>query len=629
MCGVAGILAIAGAPPTERELTAMNGAQSHRGPDDEGIYIDGIMGLAHRRLSIFDLSKAGHQPMASADDRYILTYNGEIYNWPEIRQQLRHNSWRSNTDTETLLQAFSEWGPDCLRRFNGMFAFAIWDRKQRTLFLARDRVGIKPLHLGTADGRIFFASEVKAMVAAGFPIGPNEEAVYDFLRWGLTDHSDATFFKGVEHVKPAHWIRINADGSREEHCYWDLPAIVRDSRSIDRSEAIEAYGGGLKETIRLYTRSDVPVGAFLSSGLDSSILISFMAEQGLQKLCSFTYDFDTGDAGERGPASDLARTLAVDHDSAVLHHADVPSVFEKVLYHQEAPFTSMRVLAQYKLYELAKARGYTVILDGNGGDQTGGGFEYYWLSAVMDAFVSDGFEKGAALFHAFMDKYQVPKDGRIERLLGTLAGTLTPGVCTQDGVPFVRPEHFSEGFRHRHRDRIPRHYRPFQEHLLNAQFIDLTAHNQPRVLRYSDRCSMAFSREQRVPILDHNLIELGFRSAPDARVFGTEQRYYMREAARKYLPPEVAQRPKRSIVDPQRQWLKSELREWVGDLIHSAGFAALDVFDVEAVQEEYRHYCSIDGIPPSGFHVFQWATVGHWYLKVANGGLLQHKGFAV
>lgn len=624
MCGIAGILAIQGRPPAAAELQAMNHSLAHRGPDDEGIYIDEPVGLAHRRLSIFDLSAAGHQPMTSSNGRYIITYNGEIYNWPEIRAQLQYKDWRSSTDTETLLQAFIEWGPDCLRQFNGMFALAIWDRQEKCLFLARDRVGIKPLYFATNDGRFLFGSEIKALIVAGLPLAAREETVYDFLRWGLIDHSEATFYDGVRQLKPGHWMIVEHDGSQKEQRYWDLIDIVRSRPTISADDAADEYGARLRETIKLYTRSDVPVGAFLSSGLDSSILISFMADVGLRNICTFTYDFDTsGRIGERLEARALADAMGVEHDHAVLSCKEVPAVFDRVLYHQEAPFTSMRVLAQHKLYQRARERGYIVILDGNGGDQVGGGFEYYWLSAVMDTFIDEGFEAGIAQFRSFMDKYGIAADRCLDRVLGTLAATLTPGVCTQDGVPFVQPELFSAGLRARNKSRRPNYPRPFQENLLNAQFIDLTYHNQPRVLRYADRCSMATGREQRVPVLDHYLIELGFCSAPDARIRGSEQRRYMREAARKHLPPSVVNRPKQSIVDPQRQWLKEELREWVGDLIHSADFAAADIFDTKAVQNEYQRYCSIDGVPNTGFHIFQIVTVGQWYRRIVHGDMLR------
>ncbi len=621
MCGIAGILNFDGAPVAPHEIDRMNQTLVHRGPDDDGVYCDGPLGLGTRRLSIFDLSSAGHQPMTSSDGRYVVSYNGEIYNWPEIREELGFDDWRSQTDTETLLQAYVERGPNCLSMFNGMFAFAIWDRKERTLFLARDRVGIKPLFLAEHNGRLLFASEAKALFAAGRPISPNEGAVYDFLRWGLVDHSVETFFDGVYHLEPGTWMRVSADGARTSCRYWDLVDIVNSRPTVSARDATDRYASGLRETIAMYSRSDVPVAAFLSSGVDSSILISFMAEAGIKNLRSFTYDFDTGETGERVDARKTAEYAGVEHDYAILAHKEVPEYFEKALYFQEAPFTSMRILAHLKLYERAQASGFTVILDGNGGDQTGGGFEYYWLSAVMDAMKRDGYDTAAKLFHRFMDQYNIPQEGRLERLLGCLSATLTPGVCTQDGVPFANPSLFSGGFRERHKDRFPTYDRPFDTHVLNAQRIDLMHHNQPRVLRMSDRCSMATSREQRVPVLDHNLIELGFCSAPDARINGTEQRYYMREAARRLLPSDILSRPKRSIVDPQRKWLKDELRDWVGDLFNSRGFAELDILDAKAVRLEYERYCAFDGIPPSGFHIFQFVNIGHWYQRVVSGDM--------
>jgi asparagine synthase (glutamine-hydrolysing) len=621
MCGISGILNFDGSPVNPEQIRKMNRALIHRGPDDEGVYCDGPIGMGARRLSIFDLSSAGHQPMVSADQRFVVTYNGEIYNWPEIRRELKFRNWRSQSDTETILQAYVERGPECLEMFNGMFAIAIWDRHQRTLFLARDRVGIKPLFIAQQGNRFLFASEAKAMFAVGHPIQPNEGSVWDFLRWGLVDHDSETFFQNVFHFEPATWMQISADGQRKVGRYWNIAEIVKSRPTISADEATEQYAAGLKKSIALNCRSDVPVCAFLSGGVDSTILISFMVQQNLPNLCAFTYDFDTGDTGERLEAKRTADRFGVEHDYATLEHSEVPEYHDKVLYFQEYPLTSMRVISHYKLYARARDRGYTVILDGNGGDQTGGGFEYYWLSAVMDSMRHDGYYAGVKTFHQFMDMYGIPQERRLERLLGCLSGTISPGVCTQDGVPFADPAMLSPEFRAKFRSRFPKYVRPFDTHVLNAQYIDLTCHNQRRVLRMSDRCAMGVGREQRVPVLDHNLIELGFCSAHDARVSGVEKRHYMRQAARKLVPDDIFARPKRSIVDPQRKWLKEELRDWVGDVLHSQSFSELGIFDVKAVRDEFARYVAYEGIPPSSFHLFQYVNVGLWYSRIVNGDM--------
>lgn len=619
MCGIAGILDFGGAEIDPRQIDLMNNSLRHRGPDDGGVYCDGAVGLGNRRLSIFDTSAEGHQPMMSASGRYIMTFNGSVYNWPEIRDRLKFDNWHSQSDTESMLEAYSELGLGFLPLLNGIFAFAIWDREERELLLVRDRVGIKPLFLGTHGNRLVFASEAKAIAVAGNPIAPNEDCIWDFLRWGLIDHDRDTFFKDIHHLEPGTWMKVRANGQISEGRYWDLVEVVGSQSAISVDDAVEQYADGLRQSISLNCRSDVPVCGFISSGVDSTILLSYMAQSSIRNLKAYTYDFSSGDAGELEGARELAGLFDVDYDSAILQADEVPAYLEKAMWHEEYPITSIRVLAYLKLYERARADGYIVVLDGSGGDQIGGGFQHYWLSIVMDRMVKDGPGAGVDLFHQFMDLYDVPSEQRLERLLGCMAATLTPGVSTQDGVPFVRPEFFSKGFMGRHQGRQPTYNRPFDTNLLNYQYVDLTFHNQRRVLRMNDRTSMAVACEQREPVLDHNLIELGFRSVADARVKGTEQRHYMREAARNLLPEKYLRKPKQSIVDPQRKWLKEELRDWAGDAIHSEALASAGILDIDSVKTEFANYCAYEGTPPTSFHIFQFINMALWYDKIANG----------
>lgn len=597
-------------------------AIGHRGPDDEGVFCAEGVGLGHRRLSIFDLSAAGHQPMASPDGRYVISHNGEVYNWPEIRGQLKFSAWRSQTDTETILQAYIERGADCLDLFNGMFAFVIWDTKERSLFLARDRVGIKPLLYGEHGGQFYFASEAKAMFAAGFPKQVEEKAIYDYLRWGAIDHGQDTFFKGISCFPQGHWMRVSARHGIEVQNYWDITDIVLRMPVVEKEDAAHHYGELLRESIALRARSDVPVGAFLSGGVDSSIVVSQLEKSGARDLSAFTYDFDTGDAGESIYASEVADSLRIEHNHATLGHAEVPEYFDKVLYHQESPVSSMRVLAVHKLYELCRAKGRTVLLEGHGGDQIGAGFEYYWMAAVMDAEREKGPEEACRLANAFMDQYGVPAEQREERKIHARGAIIAQGTATQDGRVFVRPDLLGEDFSSRHSSRPLPLTSPFESYLLNAQYNDFHGGNLQRVLRYTDRASMAVGCEARVPILDHNIVELSFCSAPEARIDGTQQRHFMREAAKGLLPENLRTRPKRSVVDPQRIWLKNELRPWVRDVLHSASFAELEFFDADAVRNEYDTYCTLDGIPPTGFHIFQYVNIALWHNRVIKGDLL-------
>ena len=616
MCGIVGILNIGGQSVRLSEIERMRDSLAHRGPNAAGAVCDkGRVGLGHRRLAIFDLSDAGVQPMISPDGHHIIIFNGEIYNWPEIRKFLKNRKWSSRTDTETILHAYKERGIECLRLFNGMFAFAVWDKCKKRLILVRDRIGIKPLYYGMHKGRLYFGSEIKAFFAAGFPKIPDYEAIYDFVRRGLIDHDNKTFFKGIVSLEAAHYLIIDADGSQSKRCYWDLAKIVLGSSEISMRDAIQEYKKLLKDSIRLCMRSDVPVGLFLSGGVDSSILASGIAKySGIKRLESYTYEFDTPGFGEWIYAKEVADLLQFKSNVSVLRYKDVPEYLIKVLRSQEMPVTSFRVLAAYKLYEEYK-EGPTVILEGHGGDHVGAGFEYYVMPYIMDCIRDEKTTEAFSLWNSIMDTYAIPQDIRYQKLFNYLVAALSVGTCTQDGTPFVRLNCLSRDFVHVHKARKIEFTRPFNSHLLNAQYIDLYYHNLPRVLRYTDRASMAVGREARLPMLDYRIVELGFRASEEARIHNNEQRYFMRQAMAKFLPGEILRKPKRSIVDPQRRWLQHELRGWVQDIFHSSSFGRRGIFDQKEVIREYKMYCS-DKVPVTAFHIFQYINVELWFKTI-------------
>lgn len=616
MCGIAGILNIRGQDVRLSEVKHMRDALGHRGPDAAGALCDkGKVGLGHRRLAIFDLSDAGLQPMSSPDGRYVIVFNGEIYNWPEIRKSLKNKVWFSKTDTETILHAYNEWGIECLQSFNGMFAFAIWDKQEKQLLLARDRIGIKPLYYGWHNGRLYFGSETKAFFAAGFPKTPRYEAIYDFVRWGLIDHDKATFFEGIVSLEPGHYLIIGSDGRQAKYCYWDLAKIVKESPQIQLRDAVQEYTKLLKDSIRLRMRSDVPVGLFLSGGVDSSILASSVAKyNGSKKIETYTYEFDSPGFGEWKYAKEVADLLKFKSNVSVLRHKDIPEYFLKVLHYQEMPVTSLRVLAAHKLYEEYK-EGPTVILEGHGGDHIGAGFEYYVMPYIMDRITQEGAIQAFSRWNNIMDIYGIPQETRYQRLFNYLVATLRIGACTQDGTPFVRINCLSKDFVRSHKAQKVEFPRPFKSYLLNSQYIDLYYHNLPRVLRYTDRASMAVGREARLPLLDYRIVELGFRTAQEARIHDNEQRYFMRQAARRLLPREILRRPKRSIVDPQRKWLQHELRDWVWDIFHSSSFGGRGIFNQKEVIREYKRYCAEQN-PVTAFHIFQYINVELWFQAI-------------
>ena len=569
MCGIAGIFGSGWRP---EQLSAMQRAQTHRGPDAEGIYIDptGMCGLSHNRLSIIDLSDAGRQPFTSFDNRYRIVLNGEIYNYVELKRELRAEfDFRTQTDTEVLLAAYIKWGANCLSKLIGMFAFVIWDERSRTAFGARDRFGVKPLyfHLGK-DSSLFFASEIKAIHAAGVVPEPDTLAWANYLVHGTADRGRETFWREVESLPAGHSFTWRS-GRFDLAKWYDLADNVG-SEFDDRpdSEVEEEYFSLLKENVRLRFRADVPVAINLSGGLDSSILLGLVhsiekPEQGVT-----AYTFATGDDRyDELPwvQSMLAKTHHP-HMVARLSPHEVPDLASDVQFVADEPYGGLPTIAYAKLFETARANGTVVLLDGNGMDEQWAGYDYY-LPQNRDR---------SSLVQGSRD-------------------------------PFTRPNTLAREFREL---ASPPTYRgAFPDSLRNLQYRDLYFTKIPRAMRFNDRISMRSSTELREPFLDHRLFELSFRQPVERKIANGQGKALVRRIAQKFLPQNIATAPKRPMQTPQREWLRGPLRDWATDRIDDAfsGFGG-DWLDRSLVTLEWKGFC--EGNSDNSFYVWQWITLG-------------------
>lgn len=573
MCGIAGIF---GASWQRPQLEAMVASQRHRGPDAEGIYIDpaGRAGLGHNRLSIIDLSPAGRQPMSSDDRRLWIVFNGEIYNYLELRAETGDYPYHSQTDTEVILAAYERWGPDCLDRLIGMFAFLIWDEREQRLFAARDRFGVKPLYYHQRpDGTLLVASEIKALHAAGVPVHSDEVTWSTYLTHGAHDHSERTFWEGVKALPPGHSL-VWQDGQVRLSRWYDLAERVGPEFDARPTETVqEEYTALLKESVRLRFRSDVPVGINLSGGLDSSTLLGLVqAVEGAESdVKAFT--FATGD-----PQYDelpwvnqmLARTR---HPSIVcrLTPDDVPALAESVQSHQDEPFGGLPTLAYARLFERARAEGVIVLLDGQGMDEQWAGYDYYQAAVNGEA--------------------------------GGAAASLVQGTNEKP----VRPECLTPEFRALAEAFTPP--RPFADQLRNLQYRDARYTKIPRALRFNDRVSMKSSTELREPFLDHRLFELALRQPRERKIADGTRKWLLRRVARELLPAGVVEAPKRPLQTPQREWLRGPLRRWAGERIEEALVAhGSGWLDTGAVRAAWHHYCAGGG--DNSFYVWQWVNLG-------------------
>ncbi len=580
MCGIAGIF---GRNWNQSQLEAMVAIQRHRGPDATGIYVSPakMAGLGHNRLSIIDLSPLGRQPMQSHDGRCWIVFNGEIYNYLELRSELQLYSYRSKTDTEVVLAAYEKWGENCLDKFIGMFAFLIWNEDEQRLFAARDRFGVKPLNYYQGkDGHLIIASEIKALHAAGVIKDHDVTAWATYLSCGLYDHSENTFWENIKTLPGGHALRWQ-NGKTRVWRWYDL--AERAGQEFDqRPDKLvrEEYLSLATESVRLRFRSDVPVGINLSGGLDSSTLLGLVQNvQGAENDAkAFTYI--TGD-----PRYDelpwcrqmLSRTK---HPSIVCQLApqEVPDLAASVQYFQDEPFGGLPTIAYAKVFERARQENVIVLLDGQGMDEQWAGYDYY-QSALQG--------KGA----------------------GTIQGTREIPVRSLSLLP--------EFSNHARQFTAPQ---PFNDALCNLQYRDICYTKIPRALRFNDRVSMRASAELREPFLDHRIFELALRQPVNRKIFNGTHKWMLRQMSKLLLPDGVAEAPKRPLSTPQREWLRGPLRDWADACIEKAlsSFGG-SWLDAQAVRASWQSYC--DGEGDNSFFIWQWISLG----MIAAQGITQSR----
>lgn len=568
MCGISGYVTAHGAikPPS---VQAMAHTLAHRGPDGEGWWANGHVGLGNRRLAVLDLSSRGHQPMVSHDGRYVLTYNGEVYNYRELKAELGI-PFETGTDTEVVLEAFARWGTESFHRLNGMFAFALWDCETGTLYLVRDRFGVKPLYYSETNGALHFGSEVKALAAAGVTIEPDAATWITYLATGASDYGSASFFHNIHRLPPGHCL-VWRDGSHGLYSWYDLATRIQEQDLDSRSDRVvgEEYHDLLKDAVRIRFRSDVPVGVCLSGGLDSSALIALLGELFGPDERIESYHFACGD-----PLYDetpwvtrlLARTRYPLH-VASLSAKDIPALSEEAVLYQEEPFGGLPTLAMAELFKVARASGTVVLLDGQGLDEQWAGYSYYANHA------------NGTSSHALP-------------IQGSRNGSVSRACLSNEARSLLSPPCYPE---------------PFTDRLMNLRYRDIRYTKLPRALRFNDRASSQSSCELREPFLDYRLVELAFRQPADRLIRDGRHKFLLRQIVKTLLPQDFAEAPKRPVQTPQREWLRGPLRDWVESCLADPSIRHSGWFDHDRLQAEWERYCAGDS--DNSFYVWQWISV--------------------
>lgn len=560
MCGIVGIVDKDPVPAGTETLRAMMEALGHRGPDDEGVYSSGRVSLGHRRLSIIDLSPAGHQPMRFRD--LVIIYNGEIYNYLELRQELEGlgRRFRTGTDTEVILQAFDAWGDECLQRFTGMWAFAIFDEAKREIFLARDRFGIKPLYYRDGENRFLFASEIKAILASGVTARMNEQRLIEYLVVGITDHTEETCFEGIRQVLPGCWMRIDLPSGRIGSERYYYPA----DRAVLPPPTADDFTAGLKRSVRLHLRSDVPVGTCLSGGLDSSVVAALAAamnrENGNSRFDAVTARSENPETDETPYARQVAEHCGLRWHVAAPGYEDFAGHIETCLWFQEEPVGSPSVFMQYWVMKKAKEAGLKVMLDGQGGDETLLGYERYYIAYFLELL-----RKGR-LWDLLREYVLAVRNSRMS--FWWFLASVGYFACYP-----LRRSVLERRSRFLKRDVLARAYPLIRSlsrdffRLRDLQITEIMGRQLSHLLRYEDRNSMAFSIEARVPFIEADCIRTALDLPAAEKIRGGYTKYPLRKLAAEILPAEIAwRRNKIGFEAPAAQWLE-RLRERLKDEI--------------------------------------------------------------
>jgi asparagine synthase (glutamine-hydrolysing) len=595
MCGIAGIFHPDVPKPVDpARVRAMADRLAHRGPDGSGIWTAPGVGLGHRRLAIIDLTEGGAQPMLSPDGREAISYNGEVYNFREVRAELEAKgfAFRSESDTEVILAAWRQWGPDCLSRFNGMFALAIYDAPTDSLFLARDRMGVKPLfYAEISDGALIFASELKGLLA--HPLlrrNPSAQAIDDYLAYGYVP-DDASIVEGVKKLAAGHYLHIRRGRPIPQPVKWwdvDFSNPVRASIKSLEEEMVER----LREGVRSRMVSDVPLGAFLSGGVDSSAVVAFMAEwsKGAVETCSI--GFDSADHDETAHAARIAELFATNHRSRVVSSEDF-GLIDTLAAAFDEPFADASAFGTYRVSELARER-VTVALSGDGADEAMAGYRRYRLFAAEERvrrLLPAPFARAAGMLGDHYPKMDwAPQVFRAKTTLQALGQGSGAAYAQAVGVtpPAIRRQILTANL-HGH-DAEARYVKAFDEAPANdalsrAQYADMKIWLPGDILTKVDRTSMAVSLEAREPLLDHRFVEFSARLPARLRLKGGVGKYLMKRALESRLPEEILHRRKMGFVTPVSAWFRGPLAKEALAIANAPALAELGWFDGPAIRQ--------------------------------------------
>ncbi len=605
MCG---FFCITGSIPKNfNKLNFINSGKliSHRGPDDKKIEFSSNYALSFYRLSLRDLSLNGRQPMKSSCGRYIICFNGEIYNSDYLKKKyLNKIKLKSTSDTEILLECFKIKKENIVNELEGMFSMLIYDLKDKKTFLIRDRLGIKPLYYKIQKNYIIVSSEIKPILNFSNKNKFNYLAFADFFFKGSMDYNK-TFFKDVEIIKPGEILIYNNNSIRKK-TYWSLKNYIFKKNNKNVGYHINSL---LNDSVYKHLVSDVKIGSFLSGGTDSSILTSTATKFLNYKMSSFTYDFQSSyKLSESSRAKIISKKLNINNYKILVKPDYIINNFDDLLETVESPITSIRLFGTYKNYAEAKKRKLKIILEGQGGDEIFGGYKYNYIYYFKD--LVKNAKKNQNIIKKLL-KNNVFKINNINDLVNFYITSTFQHGSTSDGVPYVNLELFNNDFVKKYlNDNFYSLENYSENNLINSQCRDIYEIKLPRVLRYTDRLSMKNGIETRVPLLDHKLVEFGINLDPNLKFNKNQSRWIIKRFIKNKF---IYEKNKKTIVDPQKSWFKTYLKDFVFDTFNSQEFKNNELFNSKRIIQYYENYLKYNS--ESSFNLIQILSA-HKFLKI-------------
>ena len=611
MCGIAGLCyRDPSRPATRDELAPMLDCITHRGPDDEGWHVDGNMAFGMRRLSIIDLS-SGHQPIANEDETVWTVFNGEIYNFVDLRPALEAKGHRfaTNADTEVIVHLWEEYGPDLVHHLRGMFGLAVWDVRRRSLFVARDRLGIKPMYYYEGSDGFFFGSELKSLMAhPAVPRDIDYGAVREYLELKYVPEP-LSILSDVRKLPPGHWC-LYENGRAHVEEYWDAPPDPVEKSEDDYRRELEET---LTESVRMRLVSDVPLGVFLSGGIDSSTVVAIMARQMDAPVKSFSIGFDYENFDELKYARLIARHFGTEHHEEVVH-PDAIDILPKLVWHYDEPFADSSAIPTYYVSRMARQH-VTVTLSGDGGDELFGGYTRYMLMRSYDKYyrMSGPLRRPFAALarmlpfpvrkRAFFDRLTMPFDQAYRDYMSDF------GRCWMKEFSPGGPLSMIEGgswndfwIRSGKVDRVAQ-----------LLYVDMKSYLPGDILTKVDRASMAVSLEARVPVLDHKVVELAARMPFHMKIRGDSGKYILKEMIRPWMPEGFLERPKKGFAVPLVEWFRGDLKDYVRDRLLSQRARERGLFDMAKVEELITlHQSGVTDVSP---YLWTLLCLEEWFIR--------------